>query len=186
MYGGSSTNVNFSYHRANFLSTPPPHGAPTVFLALRDGNSGSDFEWPTCFYPTGVCAVLHLWVWLEPDPNNVRFGREFYLAPASGSDTWSSLHNLAWSDQWPSPFLLLRTTEPTAPHMYLTRRCSAPTQLPIPTLAASHNYSRDGNSGTGTRYPSGTRPDGYGDDFLPAGGTHIRPKSRRVFFSTRG
>jgi hypothetical protein len=33
--------------------------------------------------------------------------------------------------------------------------------------------SMDGNSGTGTRYPSGTRPDGYGygDDFLPAGGT---------------
>jgi hypothetical protein len=32
---------------------------------------------------------------------------------------------------------------------------------------------RDGNLGTGTRYPPGTRPDGYGyvDDFLPAGGT---------------
>jgi hypothetical protein len=31
--------------------------------------------------------------------------------------------------------------------------------------------SRDDNSGMGTRYPLGTRPDGYGDDFLSAGGT---------------
>jgi hypothetical protein len=33
---------------------------------------------------------------------------------------------------------------------------------------------RDGNLGTGTQ------PDGYGDDFLPAGGTRTRPESRRV------
>jgi hypothetical protein len=41
---------------------------------------------------------------------------------------------------------------------------------------------RDDNSGTGTRYPLGTRPDGYGDvdDFLFAGGTCTRPESRRV------
>jgi hypothetical protein len=39
--------------------------------------------------------------------------------------------------------------------------------------------SRDGNLGTGTRYLSGTRPDGYGygDDFLPAGGTRTQPES---------
>jgi hypothetical protein len=40
---------------------------------------------------------------------------------------------------------------------------------------------RDGNSGTGTR------PDGYGDDFLPVGGTRTRSESRRIqdgyFFS---
>jgi hypothetical protein len=52
--------------------------------------------------------------------------------------------------------------------------------------------TRDGNSGTGTRYPPGTRPDaaGYGDDFLPAGGTHTRLEPRRVrdgyFFSPVG
>jgi hypothetical protein len=49
---------------------------------------------------------------------------------------------------------------------------------------------RDGNSGTGTRYLSGTRLDGYGDNFLPAGGTRTQPESRRVrdgyFFPTRG
>jgi hypothetical protein len=39
---------------------------------------------------------------------------------------------------------------------------------------------RDGNLGTGTRYPPDTRPDGYGDDFLPTGGTRTRPESRRV------
>jgi hypothetical protein len=41
---------------------------------------------------------------------------------------------------------------------------------------------RDGNLGTGTRYSSGTRPDGYGygDDFLPVGGTRTRPESRQV------
>jgi hypothetical protein len=50
----------------------------------------------------------------------------------------------------------------------------------------------DDNLGTGTRYPSGIRPDGYGygNDFLPAGGTRTRPKSRRVrdgyFFSPVG
>jgi hypothetical protein len=40
--------------------------------------------------------------------------------------------------------------------------------------------NRDGNSGTGIGYPSGTRLDGYGyeDDFLPAGGTRTRPKSK--------
>jgi hypothetical protein len=51
---------------------------------------------------------------------------------------------------------------------------------------------RDGNSGTGTRYPQGTRPEGYGyvDDFLPMGGTRTRPESRRIrdeyFFSPAG
>jgi hypothetical protein len=47
---------------------------------------------------------------------------------------------------------------------------------------------RDDNLGTDTRYPSGTRPDGYEyrDDFLPTGDTRTRPESRRVFFSTRG
>jgi hypothetical protein len=47
---------------------------------------------------------------------------------------------------------------------------------------------RDDNLGTGTWYPSGTRPDGYGygDDFLPVGDTRTRPESRRVFFPTRG
>jgi hypothetical protein len=41
---------------------------------------------------------------------------------------------------------------------------------------------RDGNSGTGTRYPLDTRPDGYryGDDFLSVGGTRTQPESRRV------
>jgi hypothetical protein len=29
--------------------------------------------------------------------------------------------------------------------------------------------SRDGNSGTGTRYPPGTQPDGYRDDFFTRG-----------------
>jgi hypothetical protein len=47
-------------------------------------------------------------------------------------------------------------------------------------LNYQHCGVRDGNSGTGTRYPSGTRPDGYGDEFLPAGGTCTRPESRRV------
>jgi hypothetical protein len=41
-----------------------------------------------------------------------------------------------------------------------------------------------------TRYPSGIRPDGYGNDFLPVGGTRIRSESRRVwdeyFFSLAG
>jgi hypothetical protein len=46
---------------------------------------------------------------------------------------------------------------------------------------AEQDPGRDGNSGTGTRYPSGTRPDGYGDDFLPADGTRTRPESRRVW-----
>jgi hypothetical protein len=32
----------------------------------------------------------------------------------------------------------------------------------------------------GTRYPSGTWPDGYGDDFLLADGIYIRPELRRV------
>jgi hypothetical protein len=45
---------------------------------------------------------------------------------------------------------------------------------------------RDGNSGTDTQ-PDGY---GYGDDFLPVGGTRIRPESRRVwdgyFFSPAG
>jgi hypothetical protein len=49
---------------------------------------------------------------------------------------------------------------------------------------------RDGNSGMGTRYPLGTRPDGYGygDDFLPVGGTRtqIEMGTGRVFFFTRG
>jgi hypothetical protein len=56
-----------------------------------------------------------------------------------------------------------------------------------------HTYiGRDGISGMGTRYPLGTRPDGYGygDDFLPVGGTHTRPESRwvwgRYFFSPTG
>jgi hypothetical protein len=42
--------------------------------------------------------------------------------------------------------------------------------------------SRDDNSGTGTR------PDryGYGDDFLPVGGSRTWPESRRVFFSPVG
>jgi hypothetical protein len=42
--------------------------------------------------------------------------------------------------------------------------------------------NRDGNSGTGTRYPSDTRHDGYGyrDNILPAGGTRTRPESRQV------
>jgi hypothetical protein len=39
---------------------------------------------------------------------------------------------------------------------------------------------RNGNSGTGTRYPLGQVPDGYGDDFLSAGGTRTRLESRRV------
>jgi hypothetical protein len=47
-------------------------------------------------------------------------------------------------------------------------------------------HNRDGNSGTGTR-PDGA---GYGDDFLPAGGTRTRPEPRRVrdgyFFSPAG
>jgi hypothetical protein len=47
-------------------------------------------------------------------------------------------------------------------------------------LPNAMNAARDGNSGTGTRYPSDTRPDGYGDDFLPVGGTCTRPESRRV------
>jgi hypothetical protein len=38
---------------------------------------------------------------------------------------------------------------------------------------------RDGNLGTGTRYPPDTRPDGYGDDFLPTGGTRTRPDPNR-------
>jgi hypothetical protein len=48
---------------------------------------------------------------------------------------------------------------------------------------------RDDNSGTDTRYPSGTQPDGYeyGDNFLHAGGIRIRLESfetgtRRLFF----
>jgi hypothetical protein len=45
---------------------------------------------------------------------------------------------------------------------------------------------RDGNSGMGTRYPLGTRPDGYSDDLLPVGDTRTRPELRRVFFSTCG
>jgi hypothetical protein len=50
---------------------------------------------------------------------------------------------------------------------------------------------RDGNSGMGTRYLPGTRPDGYGygDDFLPMGGTRTRPEPRWVrdgYFFTRG
>jgi hypothetical protein len=42
--------------------------------------------------------------------------------------------------------------------------------------------NRDGKLGTGTRYPPGTRPNGvgYGDDFLPVGGTRIRPEPRQV------
>jgi hypothetical protein len=39
---------------------------------------------------------------------------------------------------------------------------------------------RDGNLGTGTRYLSGTRPIGYGDDFLPVGGTRTRSEPRRI------
>jgi hypothetical protein len=39
---------------------------------------------------------------------------------------------------------------------------------------------RDGNSGTGIRYPLVTRPDGYGDNFLTVGGTCTRPESRRI------
>jgi hypothetical protein len=35
---------------------------------------------------------------------------------------------------------------------------------------------RDGNLGMGTRHDGY----GYGDDFLPAGGTRTRPESRRV------
>jgi hypothetical protein len=49
---------------------------------------------------------------------------------------------------------------------------SGPTEQPI--------MSRDDNSGMSTRYPSDTRPDGYGNDFLPTGGTRTRPESRRV------
>jgi hypothetical protein len=52
---------------------------------------------------------------------------------------------------------------------------------------------RDGNSGMGTRYPPGTRPDGYGygDDFLSVGGTRTRPEPNRdgygtCIFFTRG
>jgi hypothetical protein len=43
-------------------------------------------------------------------------------------------------------------------------------------------WCRDVNSDTGTRYPPGTRPDraGYKDDFLPTGGTRIRPEPRRI------
>jgi hypothetical protein len=41
---------------------------------------------------------------------------------------------------------------------------------------------RDGNSGTSTRYPPGTRPVRYGyrEDFLYAGGTRIRPEPKQV------
>jgi hypothetical protein len=47
---------------------------------------------------------------------------------------------------------------------------------------------RDGNSGTGNQYSVGTRPDGYGYDFLPVGETRTRLEPRRiqVFFPTRG
>jgi hypothetical protein len=48
--------------------------------------------------------------------------------------------------------------------------------------------SRDDNSDTGTRYPPGTRSDGagYGNDFLPAGGTRTETGTGQVFFLTRG
>jgi hypothetical protein len=39
---------------------------------------------------------------------------------------------------------------------------------------------RDDNSGMDTRYPLGTRPDGYSDDLLPVGDTRTRPELRRV------
>jgi hypothetical protein len=43
--------------------------------------------------------------------------------------------------------------------------------------------ARDGNSGTGTGYLLGTRPDGdgHGYHFSPMGGTHTRPGVRRVW-----
>jgi hypothetical protein len=42
--------------------------------------------------------------------------------------------------------------------------------------------ARDGNSGTGTGYPPGTRPDGdgHGYHFSPMGGAHTQPGVRRV------
>jgi hypothetical protein len=80
------------------------------------------------------------------------------------------------------------------------------TVLRWPSMASAKPYSleetgrrlgtagitRDGNLGTGTRYPPGTWPDSYwyGDDFLPVGDTRTRPESRQVwdgyFFSAVG
>jgi hypothetical protein len=67
------------------------------------------------------------------------------------------------------------------------RRLPGALSPPLPRLRpdlvpSRPDLARDGNSSTGTRYPSGTRPDRYGyeDDFLPAGGTRTRPESRRI------
>jgi hypothetical protein len=54
------------------------------------------------------------------------------------------------------------------------RHCQRGSKLPAAMVT---HINRDDNSGMGIR------PDGYGDDFLPVGGTRTRPKSRRVFFS---
>jgi hypothetical protein len=52
----------------------------------------------------------------------------------------------------------------------------------IPLAYALGPVGRDGNSGTGTCYSPGTRPDGYGyeGDFLPTGVTCTRSESRQV------
>jgi hypothetical protein len=63
-------------------------------------------------------------------------------------------------------------------------------ELDIALASDEEGSSRDGNSGTSTRYLSGTQPDGveYGDNFLPTGGTRTRTETGTglVFFSTRG
>jgi hypothetical protein len=45
---------------------------------------------------------------------------------------------------------------------------------------------RDGNSGTGIRYPSGIQPDGYGDDFLPWVAPIPDPNRDGYFFPPTG
>jgi hypothetical protein len=52
----------------------------------------------------------------------------------------------------------------------------------LPNYIDHYCLIRDGNSDTGTCYPPSTRLDGYGygDDFVPTGGTCTRPELRRV------
>jgi hypothetical protein len=66
--------------------------------------------------------------------------------------------------------------------LLLMSHSDIPWRFVLPKHPKSGLVSRDGNSDMGTRYLPGTRFDGYGygDDFLPMGGTRTRPDSRWV------
>jgi hypothetical protein len=92
-----------------------------------------------------------------------------------------------WGRVLQTYWLWLEDTQPTLPWVAIQGKTDATV---VAFFRASTRWSlgdretinRDGNLSMGTRYPPGTRPDGYGygDDFLPVGGTRTRSEPRWV------